>query len=439
MTAVDRAAKMAKGEVSAREATGACLDRIEAREGDVQAWAHLDRAHAEAAALALDDLRSSGQAIGPLHGVCVGIKDIFDTADMPTENGLAADKGRRPGKESTVVRRLRQAGAVVLGKTVTTEAAYFAPSKTRNPHDPNRTPGGSSSGSAAAVAAGMVPLAIGTQTNGSVIRPASFCGVVGFKPTFGAIPRTGALMLSQHLDHVGLFGSSVDDVALLGDCLFGADGEDTSVPPTSIHRLSNTAAEQPPETPAIAFVKGPAWDRAASDTVAGFARLTEALGDVIDEVTLPQSFDRVFEFHHVIMASEMNRNLARYDGADAPISGKLRGQLEAGKKVLAHEYLAALDGQLVLRRGLLDIFERYDAILTPAAAGEAPRDLTQTGDPAFCTLWTYCGVPSVSLPLLKGENGMPIGVQLVGRPNFDGRLLQTANWFVRRVSETGGD
>ncbi len=434
--ATETAARIARGEISAREATQACLDRIEARDGDVLAWAHLDPEHAAARAAELDEYRSSGRTIGPLHGLSVGVKDIFDTADMPTENGLVADKGRRPRKDATIVRRLRQAGAVLPGKTVTTEAAYFTPRQTRNPHDPTRTPGGSSSGSAAAVAAGMVPLAIGTQTNGSMIRPASFCDVVGFKPTFGMIPRTGGLMLSQHLDHVGVFASSVGDAALLADCLFGPDGEDEAVPPMSVHRLYETATEKPPVTPALAFVKGPAWDRADADTVAGFGELTDALGDLIDEVPLPEPFDKVLDLHHVIMATEMSRNLARYDGEGAPISDKLREQLEAGRKMLAFDYLAALDWQSVLRRGLDQIFERYDAILTPAATGEAPQDLTQTGDPAFCTLWTFCGVPAVSLPLLRGENGMPIGVQLVGRPNFDGRLLRTANWLTRLLAES---
>ncbi len=431
MSAVETCARIARGEISAREATTDCLAEIGAREDEVRAWAHLDPAYAEAQAAALDD--RSGVA-GPLHGVSVGIKDIFDTADMPTENGLVADKGRRPSQDSTIVRRLRRAGAVVLGKTVTTEAAYFAPRATRNPHDATRTPGGSSSGSAAAVAAGMVPLAIGTQTNGSMIRPASFCGVVGFKPTFGMIPRTGGLMLSWHLDHVGLFARTVADIALLGDCLYGPDGADMAVPVMTAQDLSETVVATPPTRPKLAFVKGPAWDRADADMAAQFDELTRTLGDVVDEVPLDESFDEVLDLHHTIMATEMNHGLARYDEPDAPISWQLRQQLEAGKTMLAADYLAAVAGQARLRAGLDALFEQYDAILTPAATGEAPQDLTQTGDPAFCTLWTYTGLPAISLPLLKGENGMPIGVQLVGRANGDGPLLGTAHWLMQHIA-----
>ncbi len=435
----DIAARIARGEISATEATQAHLDHIAARDGEIEAWAHLDPEHALAQAAALDKYRSSGRDIGPLHGVSVGLKDIFDTVDMQTENGLAADAGRRPRKDSAVAQRLRQAGAVILGKTVTTEAAYFSPGKTKNPHDPTRTPGGSSSGSAAAVAAGMVPLAIGSQTNGSMIRPASFCDVVGFKPTFGKIARTGALMLSRSLDHVGVFATSVDDAALLADCLFGPDGNDPDVAPMSVYKLRATATEAPPVTPALAFVKGPTWERADSDVVEGFGELTETLGDLIDEVALPAPFDGVVDLHQVVMSVEMSRNLARYDGVNAPISDKLREQLATGKQTLAFDYLAAREWQVTLRDGLNEIFQRYDAILTPAATGQAPQDLTQTGDPAFCTLWTFCGVPAVSLPLLSGVDGMPIGVQLVGRPHFDGRLLRVANWLVKVLSETDED
>ena len=436
MSAVETIAQIAKGDGSVREATEACFAEIDAREKDVRAWAHFDRGHAAAQAAALDEMRAGGGATGPLHGVAVGIKDIFDTADMPTENGLVADYGRRPEKDATVVRRLRQAGAVILGKTVTTEAAYFAPRETRNPHDLARTPGGSSSGSAAAVAAGMVPLAVGTQTNGSMIRPASFCGAVGFKPTFGMIPRTGALMISANLDHVGVFAQSVDDVALLSDCLFGPDGADLAVPPMAPHRLLATAQATPPRAPRLAFVRGPTWDRADPDMAVRFEALAGQLGDHIEEVQLGSQFDSVLDLHHVIMATEMNWKLTRYDGPEAPISWQLRQQLDAGKKVLAKDYLAALDWRRALRRDLAEMFARFDAIVAPAATGEAPADLTQTGDPAFCTLASLTGTPAVSLPLLQGEHGLPIGVQLVGPPNGDGALLRTANWLMQACGGT---
>ena len=245
-TAVQLAADLAAGKVNALEVTEACLARIAADEPRVQALAHLDPDHARAQARALDERKRAGRPLGPLHGLPVAVKDIVDTADFPTENGSVLHAGRRPLHDAAIVGRLRAAGAVLLGKTVTTEFACFTPGKTRNPHDPARTPGGSSSGSAAAVAAGMAPLAIGSQTNGSVIRPASFCGVFGFKPTYGLIPRTGVLATSATLDHVGVFARSVEDVALLAEPLMGFDPGDPATrplpPPAAAARGAGAAA-----------------------------------------------------------------------------------------------------------------------------------------------------------------------------------------------------
>src|SRR5690242_1546702 len=223
LTASEAAQKMREGLVTSEELVQDCLERIRATEPIVQAWQFLDEEHAIKQARAADERRRSGQAVGALNGIPIGVKDIIDTADMPTENGTPLHKGRAPRSDAAVVRQLRAAGAVILGKTVTTECAYFYPGKTRNPHNPEHTPGGSSSGSAAAVAAAMVPLALGSQTAGSTIRPASFCGVCGFKPTHGLVPRTGLLQLSRTLDHVGLFSRSVEDLALLAEVLAGCD------------------------------------------------------------------------------------------------------------------------------------------------------------------------------------------------------------------------
>ena len=223
LSAADAAQQIRDGKLTSEEVVQACLERIRALEPKVQAWTFLDEEHALAQARALDERKRNGEPIGPLHGVPVGVKDIIDTGDMPTENGAALHKGRTPRDDAAVVRMLRAAGAVILGKTVSTECAYFSPGKTRNPHNPEHTPGGSSSGSAAAVGAGMVPLALGSQTAGSVIRPAAFCGAHGFKPTHGLIPRTGILQLSRTLDHVGLFSRSIDDLALLLEQLAGYD------------------------------------------------------------------------------------------------------------------------------------------------------------------------------------------------------------------------
>jgi Asp-tRNA(Asn)/Glu-tRNA(Gln) amidotransferase A subunit family amidase len=368
--------------------------------------------------------------------VPVGLKDIIDTADLPTEDGTALHAGRMPDQDATVVTLLRAAGAVILGKTVTTECAYFSPGKTRNPHDPAHTPGGSSSGSAAAVAAGMVPLALGSQTNGSTIRPASFCGVYGFKPTHGLVPRGGMLQLSRTLDHVGLFARSLEDIALLGEQLVAQDARDPDTRARARPPFVSVAAEEPPLPPLVAFVKTPAWERAAEDTREAFAELVATLGDRVVEVELPESARQAWDWHRTIMEAEMAVNLAaEWERGRDQLSKQLRTLLERGREVLAVDYQTALARIPRLNEGFAEIFERCDAILTPAAPGTAPRGLESTGDPAFCTLWTLCGMPALSLPLMRGENGLPMGAQLVGPRGSDARLLRTARWLAGQVAQ----
>ena len=426
--------QIAAGARRAVDVAEACLERIEAREEEVKAWHFIDRELVSKQAAEADALRKSGRPIGSLHGVPVGIKDIIDTADMPTENGTALDSGRRPRRDAVIVARLRAAGAIILGKTVTTELAYFTPRETRNPHDPTRTPGGSSSGSAAAVAAGMVPLAVGSQTAGSVIRPASFCGVVGFKPTFGLIPRTGALLQSAPLDTIGVFANSVEDAALITDVLAGHDAGDPDSQLQAPPSLLELACSEPPLKPLFAFVKHPAWDQAEPTTQEAFGELVEELGELCDEVPLPDLFAEAAAAHRAIMTAGFARNLRHYHerGADQ-LSPQLMGAIEEGKAVTAVQYLAARDWRDVLYVGLERIFERYDAIVTPAATGEAPLGLESTGSPAFNSLWTFLGVPAVTLPLMQGPSGMPLGVQLVGRRGYDGRLLRTARWLTDQI------
>src|SRR3954469_13979156 len=259
--ATEAARRMAEGLLTSEELVQACLERIRATEPTVQGWTVLDEAHALAQAKAADERRRSGVPAGVLNGLPIGLKDIIDTGDMPTENGCALHAGRTPSRDAAVVSMLRAAGAVILGKTVTTECAYFSPGKTRNPHNPEHTPGGSSSGSAAAVAAQMVPLALGSQTNGSVIRPAAFCGVYGFKPTHGLIPRSGVLQLSRTLDHVGLFSRSLDDLALLAEELVGYDEGDADTRPRARMPFSEVLEEEPPLPPTLGFLKTPHWER----------------------------------------------------------------------------------------------------------------------------------------------------------------------------------
>ena len=445
LSASEAARVIRDGLISSEQLVEACLTQISKIDGQVQAWTFLDPDHALAQARAADEYRLSGQPTGALHGVPVGIKDIFDTADMPTENGSALYAGRTPSRDSTVVSMLRAAGAVIMGKTVTTEFAYFSPGKTRNPHNPEHTPGGSSSGSAAAVGAEMVPLALGSQTNGSTIRPAAFCGVIGFKPTHGLISRHGVLALSRTLDHVGFFARTIDDIALLAEQLQGYDEHDPDTRPRARIPFIDVAAQEPPLPPMFAFMKTPMWERTDDDTKEGFAEIVEQLGSQVEEVELfPSATLRLnsgqaeaWQWHQTIMAAEMAANLEReWNAGRDRLSEQLRAQIERGREVRAVDYQRAISRIMPIHESLLELFEqRYDAILTPAAPGPAPKGLASTGDPSFCTLWTLCGMPCINLPLLQSANGLPLGVQLVGPRHGDARLLRTAKWLAAKMAE----
>ena len=434
LTAAEAARLIREGRIGSRELVEACLAQIEAREPAVQAWQFLDRQHALLQAEMADEAHRAGRPHGPLHGVPIGIKDVFDTRDLPTENGCALHAGRTPRRDAAAVALLREAGAVILGKTVTTELAYYAPGKTRNPHDPARTPGGSSSGSAAAVAAGMVPLALGTQTNGSTIRPASFCGVYGYKPTHGLISRRNMLRLSRALDHVGLFARTLEDLALLGEALMRFDADDEDMRPAAPPPLLRVLAEEPPVEPKLAFVRTPAWEQAEPPMREGFAELLEALGPRAEPVELPEIFAAAWPAQKAIMEADMAHNLRReFETGREMLSPVMQETIERGRAVPARDYLAAQDVARALAGEIGEIMFAYDAIVTPAAPGPAPAG-TATGSPAFATPWTLAGVPALTLPLLADENGMPMGVQLVSRRGDDARLLRTARWLVSALS-----
>jgi Asp-tRNA(Asn)/Glu-tRNA(Gln) amidotransferase A subunit family amidase len=437
LSATDGARAIREGVIDAVQWTEACLAQVRAIDANVEAWAFLDPECALEQARTRDKDRREGRATGPLHGVPVGVKDIFDTGDMPTEDGTVLHAGRTPAYDATAVDMLRVAGAVILGKTVTTELATYAPGKTRNPHDPQHTPGGSSSGSAAAVATGMVPVALGSQTNGSVIRPASYCGVYGFKPSHGLVPRGGVLKLSRTLDHVGVLARSLDDVALLAEQLVGHDPSDPDTRPRARIPFVAVGGSEPPLPPVFAWVKGPAWDRATEEMREGLAELIDALGDRVVAIDLPEPVGQCFDLHRTIMEAEMAANLEReWDKGRDRLSPSLQAQLARGREVTALDYQRALARIPLINGGFDEIFERCDAIITPAAGGAAPAGLESTGDPAFCTLWTLCGMPCLSLPLLRGETGLPMGVQLVGRRNDDARLLRTARWLTTYLAST---
>ena len=423
-TATAIAAQVAADPRQASAVTEACLARIDAIEDAVQAWTFLDPDHVRRQASAI--------TAGTLAGVPVGIKDIFATSDMPTENGSHLHAGRRPEADAAVVERLRAAGAVIMGKTVTTEFATFEPGKTRNPHDPTRTPGGSSSGSAAAVAAGMVPIALGSQTNGSVIRPASYCGVYGFKPSFGLISRHGMTLQSPSCDQVGVFARSLEDTALAADVLIGHDPSDPATRPMARSDLRDGLARGRQTPPRLALIETPVWGEAEPATQAAFRTLAEKLG--IETLALSDSFDEAVEAHRKITWAELAHHLdPEYRAGPGGLSDRLRGMIEAGQAVSAPDYLAARAAMRALQEQIASVFADYDAIVTPGATGEAAEGHGSTGSPIFCTIWTLLGTPALSLPLLTGPAGMPLGVQLVGRRGSDGALLATAAWLEARL------
>jgi Asp-tRNA(Asn)/Glu-tRNA(Gln) amidotransferase A subunit family amidase len=436
LTAAQAAADIREGRITSRELVQACLDRIAKHDSEVQAWAHLDPEYALAQADKRDQAHSEGISGGLLHGVPVGLKDIIDTDDMPTECGTPILAGRKPARDASVVAMLRQAGAVIMGKTVSTELAVYTPGKTRNPHDPGRSPGGSSSGSAAAVASFMVPLAVGTQTNGSVIRPSSYCGIFGYKPSAGLVSRRGVLVQSPTLDTVGVFARTIEDLALIAETIMTFDPDDSSLRPQARPDLLKHAREEPPLPPLLAFVKSPVWDQADEDTREAFAELVEALGERVATVELPEIFNRAVDFHRTVMYAELAKHFeVLYEKAADQMSPQLCGIVEEGREIPATDYLKALDSIPRLNAAVEEDFDWFDAYITPASTGVAPPGLETTGSPIFCTAWTLAGMPAVTIPILQNGDGLPMGVQIVGRKGNDAKLLRTARWLANFASE----
>lgn len=399
----------------------------------VKAFAHHDANIVALQTERLDGLRQAGAPLPALFGVPIALKDNIDTCDYPTEWGYAPASGRTPSVDAFLVHKLRQAGALVWAKSRCTELAYMQPTVTENPRAPGHTPGGSSSGSAAAVAAGLVPAAIGTQTNGSVIRPASFCGVVGFKPSRGLIFNGGILKGAPSLDQVGVFARSVPDAAAVAEVLVGghqlASGQ--LVFPMQLASICN---EEPPLPPKFMFVKTPMWERVDPAAREAFEALADELKDCMVEVELPPSVANALAWHKTIMEAEMHASLQRLVADNAnQASAPTLDMLARGAKLLAADYLQALERMQVAAAGFEEFFEHFDAILTPATLGAAPAGLATTGDPVMSTLWTFAGLPCLSLPLLQTEAGLPLGVQLVGGLRNDARLLRTARWLVNRL------
>lgn len=423
LTATEIVAAIGAGTTTCEAVARACLERIESREPRVRAWAHLDRERVIARARALD----RGAARGPLHGVPFGVKDIIDTCDLPTEYGTAIHKGHRPAKDAACVALSRKAGGVLMGKTITTEFANVTPGPTRNPLDLSRTPGGSSSGSAAAVADCHVPVAIGTQTTGSTTRPASFCGIFGYRPTYGDLRTAGVMEASGSLDTLGILARSVEDVALYRDVLLGIE-----------------PAPLPDEVapPRIGFCRPYFWDRLEPVTrklLENGARRLGRAGAKVEEVMLPAAdFEGLEAAHRWISGFEMARNLTwEIENHWDEISENLReGRLKDG---LACSYECYCEMRALVERcreRVAPLMDRHDVLLAPSAAGEAPVGMHPVPHPYVYMIWTTMHVPSITLPVFKGPNGIPIGAQLVAKRCDDRRLFAAARWAYRILRDS---
>ncbi|MEM9093683.1 MAG: amidase [Pseudomonadota bacterium] len=435
LSAADAVEKITRGEVSSRDLTTACLDRISETDPAIGAWADLNRDRALAQAEEMDELRRRGKPLGALHGVPVAVKDLFDTKAAPTGWGVPSLKNRQPEADAAVISKLREAGAVILGKTVTTEIAVGATVATRNPHDPNRTSGGSSAGSSAAVAAGQAPLGVGTQTYGSIVRPASFCGVYGFKPSRGLISRRGCILCSETLDQAGVLARTLQDTALLADALMGFDPADAATNDLPKPGTAQGWAQTPPVEPVFAVFDLPYDDRIAPAMMEGIAEVAEKLGAQVERLPAPKSFAAILDHQDAVHGYELVRSIEDNPFLDRSVlSDELAVKIDRGETVSDARYAEAIDFLDASRTFFGEFFMDFDAILTPSAVGEALPMGQGTGDPICSVIWTFAGLPSLSAPWLVGENGMPMGLQIVGGFGEDDRLFRTARWLEDQLS-----
>jgi len=415
LSALDLARRIEAGDLTPRAVVDRCADAIAAREHEIGAFATLD---IEAARRSAD-----GLAATPLRGLPVGIKDIFDTADLPTEYGSPIYAGHRPKADAALVMAVRRAGGVVLGKTVSTEFASLQPAGTRNPRNPAHTPGGSSSGSAAAIAAGFLPIAFGSQTGGSVIRPASYCGVAAYKPSFRLMPTVGMKTFSWSLDTVGVFGAAVEDVAFAAAATTGRD-----------LRVDGMT----PEAPSIALVRTHSWREASGDMQAAVeraARAAAAAGANVTEAILPDLFEETSRCHGIIQDYEAFRALAfEYDRHRDRLGPILCAQLAKAAAITPEAYDEARRTARRARQAFADLMSKTDVILTPSAPGAAPHGLTSTGQPTFNRLWTLLGPPCINVPGLADTSGLPLGVQVVGRFARDRIALAAARFLAAAIA-----
>ena len=419
LTALQAAEQIRNGQLSAYELTSACLDRISARDEQVHAWQYIDYEGALAAAKRAD---ASSEKNGLLHGVPVGLKDIIDTRDMPTTYGSAAYRDHQPGADAQCVNALREQGAIILGKTVTTEFAFFAPGSTVNPHNHKHTPGGSSSGSAAAVADFHIPLSLGTQTAGSIIRPASFNGIFGYKPSYNAYPNQGIHPLAPSLDTLGTFARSVDDLSLLGAVLG-----------TQAQQVDTLA-----KPPRLAVVRTPYWSQGSIDmrnAFNDFLRLAESNGVAVVEAAeaIPSIDDQILEISKAqfsLMALEAKDILAPIAAEHGElIRAETKNLIDIGLNAPPNAMDEIHSARTVTADLVQSLFELGDVIATPSALGAAPEGIDATGDPVFNRAWTFARLPCIHLPLAKSTENLPLGLQIVGSPSGDSALLSYAKFF----------
>jgi aspartyl-tRNA(Asn)/glutamyl-tRNA(Gln) amidotransferase subunit A len=439
LSVADAGAAIREGRLSATALLESCLDRIDRSEERIQAWVLVDRSGAFEAARRLDGEAQQGRFRSPLHGVPVGLKDIIHAAGLKTTSGARGFADTVPGEDAPCVARLRTAGAVIVGKLQTTEFAFSDPAVTRNPWHPAHTPGGSSAGSAAAVAARMVPLALGSQTVGSVLRPAAFCGVVGVKPTYGWVSRRGVVPLAWSLDHVGVFARRVADAALAVSVLAGHDPADPSSTSLPIPEIAGVATAPIERSPRLGLIGDPFMSHATPGARAHLddvARTLAARGAHVEPVRLPSLMGALYAAVITVSRAEVGAihsdSYRRHAEAYRP---RIRAGIELGQCIPADVYLRAQRIRRQVRHDLLPLLARYDALVMPSAPGPAP-DRSTTGDAVFNGPWTGLGVPTVSLPSGLSAEGLPLGTQLIGAPLGEARLLATARWVESAIGFT---
>ena len=430
------AKKIKDAQLSSVEVCEKYIERINKFEKVIKAWAHFDKKVLLEKATEADDHRRSGKPVGPLHGVPIAVKDIIGTVDMPTECGTVIRKGKSYSQNAEIIDLLHASGAIVMGKTATSELAYLEPPATTNPHDKDRTPGGSSSGSAASVASFMAPASIGSQTGGSVIRPASYCGVVGYKPSYGLISRNGVLRTSYSLDQIGMFGRKVEDVAMLAKILIKKDKYDPVTIHYSTENILSETKKGPIFEPKFIFYKTDHWKIIDKKSRESFEYFIKSFKKNIEIFDTPSYFKDIHKYHQIIHETDLANNFSVYfKRFKKKLSKYMQNAISNGNNYTAKEYAEAIDFMKRSYESYEEVFEDYHGVLSPSSPGVAPKGLKSTGTAEFNKVWSYLGTPCISLPLLEGENNLPLGVQLIGNKYDDHRFLGVANWLEKECQD----